>query len=152
MKHYFILDENVIAQTKAWVLAQQTVELFRLIKTNCHQVVLDATLNAKLHSWLTRRDKQFGNIFPIGPTLVRSVLTDTKKRRWVDTLPAPREREFIHDPDDWYIVDLAVSCKNVYFVSTGDSATRKNFNRSEFKAIGIDGITVMQAIKLAQDR
>lgn len=151
MKHRFILDENVIAQTKSRALATQTVELFRLMKANCHQIVLDATLNAKLHSWLTRRDAQFGNLFPTGPTFVRSVLTDTKKQHWVDTGPALRERGFVHDPDDWYIADLAVSCRNVHVVSTGDKTTRSNFNRSEFKALGIDGITVKQAIKLAHD-
>jgi hypothetical protein len=151
VKHYFILDENVIAQTKARTLAIQVIELFSLIKANCHQIVLDATLNAKLHSWLTRRDAQFGNLFPLGPTLVRSVLTDTKKRHWVDTHPALKERKLVHHPNDWYIVDLAISCKNVHFVSTGDSTTRKNFNRSEFKTLGIDGITVKRAIKLAQD-
>lgn len=151
MKHHFILDENVIAQTKTRTLAIQTLELFKLIKANCHQVVLDTTLSIKLHSWLTRRDAQFGNFFPTGPTFVRSVLTDTNKRQWVDTQPASTERGLVHHTNDWYIVDLAVSCKNVHFVSTSDNTTRKNFNCLEFKALGIDGITVKQAIKLAQD-
>lgn len=151
MKHSFILDENVIAQTKALALARQTIELLKLIKTNCHRIVLDSTLNAKLYSWLKRRDKQLGNLFPMGPTFIRSVLTDTKKQQWVDTQSASKEHELIHDKDDWYLVDLAVSCKNVHYVSTGDTDTRKNFNRSEFHSMGIDGITVSEAVDLARE-
>ncbi len=151
MKHLFILDENVICQTRNVELSKQTVELVTRMKKNCHRIVLDVTINKKLHSWLTKRDKQLSRFFPAGPTFIRSLLTDTKKREWVDTQPALSERPYIHDPDDWYLVDLAVSCKNVHFVSTGDSSTRKSFNRPEFKAMGIDGITVAEAIDLASD-
>ena len=151
MKHLFILDENVIAQVKSVDLARQTIALVTLIKTNCHKIVLDATLSSKLHSWLSKRDKELGNIFPTGPTFIRSLLTDTRKQQWVLTQSESKERGFIHHPHDWYLVDLAVSCKNVHFVSTGDSATTANFNRPEFKTMGIDGITVAEAINLARD-
>jgi hypothetical protein len=151
MKHSFILDENVIAQTKNLSLAKQTLQLVTLMKTNCHKIVLDRNLNKKLDSWLSRRDKQLANFFPMGPIFIRDLLADSRKKQWVSTQFAAKERSFIHDPDDWYLVDLAVSCKNVHFVSTGDNATRENFNRSEFKAMGIDGITVAEAINLARD-
>jgi predicted nucleic acid-binding protein len=152
VKHSFIIDENVIAQTRNLELAALTIEFFTLVKKNCHKVVLDRTLLKKLNSWLDRRDSKLAKFFPLGPTFMRSVLTDSKKRKWIDTIPEKEERKYIHDQDDWYLVDLAVTCKNAHYVSTGDKKTRKSFNRAEFSAIGIDGITVSKAIQLAKDQ
>lgn len=151
MKHSFIIDENVIAQTRAPKLAALSIQFFTLVKNNCHKIVLDRVLLKKLNLWLDRRDKQLAKFYPLGPTFLRSVLTDTKKRLWVETISDTEERKYIHDQDDWYIVDLAVTCKNAHYVSTGDKATRRNFNRAEFQAIGIDGITIQKAIQLAKD-
>lgn len=151
MKHVFLLDENVIAQTKSEPLAKQTTELIRLITLNCHKIALDLTLNGKLTNWLKRRDSAYSRVDPLGPVALTAMLTNSGKRIWVKSEEA-EERKYIRHTNDHYLVDIAVTLKNVHFVSTGDSRTRNDFNKPQLKAHGIDGLTVAGAIELAKDK
>lgn len=150
MRHLFIIDENVIAQSKAPFLAKETFDFFRALYENCHQIALSPELSRKLMDWLSRRTSEFGQHFPAGPGLVSFILTNSRKIRWFDTPPESSMRQYVRDPNDWYLVDLAV-VSGGHYVSRGDQTTRAGFNRQEFRPYCVDGRTVRQAIQLANE-
>lgn len=150
MRHLFIIDENVIAQTRAPFLAKETFDFFMALYENCHQIALSPELSGKLRDWLDRRVTEFGRHFPTGPQLVMYILTNSRKIRWFDSPPESSMRQYVRDTNDWYLVDLAV-VSGGHYVSRGDQRTRHDFNRQEFRAYCVDGRTVIQAIRLANE-
>lgn len=150
MRHLFIIDENVIAQTRDSFLANESFEFFRALYENCHQIALSPELSRKLLDWLDRRAAEFGQHFPTGPQLVMYTLTNSRKIRWFDPPPASSMHQYVRDTNDWYLVDLAV-VSGGHYVSRGDQRTRHDFNRQEFRAYSVDGKTVIQAIQLAKE-
>ena len=149
MRHLFIIDENVIAQTRDSFLANESFEFFRALYENCHQIALSPELSSKLLEWLAWRAAEFGQHFPTGPQLVMYTLTNSRKIRWFDP-PESSMRQYVRDTNDWYLVDLAV-VSGGHYVSRGDQRTRHDFNRQEFRAYSVDGKTVIQAIQLAKE-
>ena len=150
MRHLFIIDENVIAQTRDSFLANESFEFFRALYENCHQIALSPELSHKLLEWLARRTTEFGQHFPTGPQLVMYILTNSRKIRWFDPPPESSMRQYVRDTNDWYLVDLAV-VSGGHYVSRGDQRTRHDFNRQEFRVYSVDGKTVIQAIQLAKE-
>lgn len=151
MRHLFIIDENVIAQTRgSEFLAKETFTFFVALYKNCHQIALSPDLSDKLRDWLAQREAEFGRYFPTGPLLVRDILTNSRKVRWFDPPPESAMRQYVRDTNDWYLVDLAV-VSGGHYVSRGDQRTRHDFNRREFRAYCVDGRTVVQAIQLANE-
>ena len=150
MRHLFIIDENVIAQTRAPFLAKESFEFFRALYENCHQIALSPELSRKLLDWLNQRAAEFGNHYPAGPSILLYILTNSRKVRWFNTPPESSMRQYVRDPDDWYLVDLAM-VSGGHYVSRGDKRTRHDFNRQEFRPYCVDGKTVVQATWLAEE-
>lgn len=151
MRHLFIIDENVIAQTRGHhALAKETFDFFRALYENCHQIALSPELSQKLMDWLAKRTAEFGQHFPAGPGLVSYILTNSRKIRWYPTPPESPMRQYVRDPNDWYLVDLAV-VSGGHYVGRGDRETRRGFNRPEFQPYRVDGRTVIQATQLAKE-
>ena len=150
MRHLFIIDENVIAQTRAPFLAKESLDFFWALYENCHQIALSPELSRKLLEWLARRAAEFGQLFPTGPSVVSYILTNSRKIRWFDTPAESSMRQYVRDTNDWYLVDLAV-VSGGHYVSRGDQRTRHDFNRPEFRLYCVDGKTVIQATQLANE-
>ena len=66
MRHLFIIDENVIAQTRAPFLAKETFDFFMALYENCHQIALSPELSGKLRDGLTGGQRNLGGIFRPG--------------------------------------------------------------------------------------
>lgn len=149
MKHTFILDENVIARGKNAALARLSLLLARLIKQNCHHVAIDRELNKRLRGWLEQRNNAFAQVNPLGVNLLRDLLTDSRKKRFVESHEVV-QRQYVTDPDDWFLVDLAVSAGGAYVVSPDDDDLRRDLNNAIFAPLGVRGVTMEQAIELAR--
>ncbi len=150
MRHLFIIDENVIAQTRDPFLARESFDFFRALYENCHQIALSPELSRKLLDWLSQRTASFGQYFPTGPGLITYALTNSRKIRWFDAPAESPMRQYVRDTNDWYLVDLAV-VSGGHYVSRGDQRTRHDFNRQEFRLYCVDGKTVIQATQLANE-
>lgn len=151
MKHTFILDENVIARGKNVALARLTLLLAHHIKQNCHRVAIDRELNKRLLGWLAQRNDAFARVNPLGINLLRDLLTDSRKKKFVESHEV-KERQYVTDPDDWFLVDLAVSAGGAYVVSPDDNDLRRDLNNSVFASLDVYGLTMEQAIDLASQQ
>lgn len=151
MKHTFILDENVIARGKNADLAHLTLLLAHHIQQNCHRVAIDRELYRKLIGWLKRRNAAFARVSPSGVNPVLDLLTDSRKKRFVESREVV-ERQYVTDPDDWFLVDLAVSAGGAYVVSPDDDDLRRDLHKPVFASLGVHGVTMEQAIKLASQQ
>lgn len=155
MRWYFLLDENTAPRS---LVLQAARDLWRAIARNRHAVIASYDLSAKYRDKLRTNRKKARNEaeYEELAKLIGQILQDSDFSHWVapQLVPSPY-RQYIHHRNDLFLADILYEAvvvqglPNCIFVST-DRQTRGNFNRPEFHALNIRGVTIEEALKLAR--
>ena len=155
MKYDFLLDENVLI----WPIesggntqgARQAIELWESIGKNCHTIVVSHSLFAKYLAHLRQRRTQIQKSFRIVDfeRKIRAVING--KSKWVTDESFVLEEQYIRDPDDYFLVRIAVRSPGCIFVCE-DSQTREGFSRQEIAIkYNVRSVRVDEALGLAKE-
>jgi predicted nucleic acid-binding protein len=155
MKYAFLLDENVLI----WPIesggntqgGREAIELWESIGKNCHTIVVSHGLFAKYLAHLRQRRSQIQQSFRIVnfERKIRAVITG--KSKWVPDESSVLEEQYIRDPDDHFLVRIAVRSPGCIFVCE-DAQTREGFAREEIAIeYNIRSVRVDEALSFAKE-
>lgn len=153
MKREFLLDENILIRpieagdTPSGLAAAR---LWSALAKNCHRILVSPTLFRKYRDHLRLRREKIPKAIPTFPSIVWKLINHKGKSKWISEESPVSEEQYIRDPDDHFLIRIAVRAPNCIFVST-DETTRQGFNREEISGkYNIQALTIEEALRIAQ--
>jgi hypothetical protein len=157
VRHTFLLDENVAVRGVVQESGPAQT-LWRTIAKNCHhKLAIGPILYGNYQQKIQEVRRRTGPDSAASMVaLIFQLLTNADKTVWVAPENPSQLARFVRHTSDRYLADIAHlatlerNSKDCVFVTT-DRQTRADFNRTEMQEARIQGVSLEQAVILANE-